>query len=235
MRNDAAFTRIELAVVLGALSFLVLVSLPALATTRADSTRAGCFNNLRQMGRAMQVWADNHTGNLPWLTSTTEGGTRLDSFGNTAVAWAQFISLTNELPGPQFLACPSDRTAKVASHWGNSANGLANTGLRNNAVSYFLSFHGHPGLPRSVITGDRDFSASLPPPIACSRGYVNTAGIYPQSGGPVRWTNALHADAGHLLRAEGSVEYVNSTRLGNILVGTEAQNDNVQVHLIYPR
>jgi hypothetical protein len=231
-----AFTRIELASVIAALSLLGALALPLLAATRADSDRAGCFNNLRIFGRATHVWAGDHPGTLPWLTSTVEGGTRQDGIGNIPSVWTHFIALTNELPGPRVLACPSDPTVKAAAHWGNTANGLANTGLRNNAISYFLGLHGHPGLPRSVITGDRDFTVTTLPPNTCSRGYANTARIFANEGAPLRWTNAVHGgDAGHLLFADGGVDFTTSPRLNRVLAGPEMQNDNVVIHLSNPR
>ncbi len=231
-----AFTRLECAAVVAALGLLGGLALPLFAATRADSDRAGCFNNLRQFGRATAVWADHHTGNFPWLTSTNEGGTRLDSGLKTSLAWVEFISLTNELPRPRVLACPADRTAKVASHWGNTANGLANTGMRNAAVSYFLSFHGRPELPRSVITGDRDFNPSSTVPVGCGFGNVGNAfPITPQLAMPIRWTNAVHGAAGHLLFSDGSVEYTTDAGLEKILRGPLVQNDSASIHLIYPR
>lgn len=231
-----AFTRLECAAVVAALGLLGVLALPLFAVTRADSDRTGCFNNLRQLGHAAEVWADHHTGNFPWLTTTTDGGTRPDSGLKTSLAWVEFTSLTNELPGPRVLACPADRTAKVAAHWGNTANGLANTGMRNAAVSYFLSFHGRTELRRSVIAGDRDFNPSSTSPTTCGVGFAtNTFRLSSQFGVPIRWTNAVHGFAGHLLLADGSVDFVNSARLENILLGTEVPNDSASIHLIYPR
>ncbi len=51
--NDAAFARLELAALVVMLALLGLLVLPLLAATRADSDRAGCFNNLRLLGRAV--------------------------------------------------------------------------------------------------------------------------------------------------------------------------------------
>ena len=235
-RTSQAFTRLELLAVLAALLLLAVLALPLLAAMRSDSERAACFNNLRQMGRASHQWADERTGRFPWITFVGDGGTKPDTVNKSAVVWTEFITLSNELVRPQILACPSERAAKVAGNWGGAANGLANTGLRNNAVSYFLNYHGPPELPRAVITGDRDFNPSSTSLVGCSRGNLNNAVAVGQFVGvPVRWTNAVHAAAGHLLFVDGSVEFVGSARLNNVLFGPEVQNDSSSVHLIYPR
>jgi hypothetical protein len=233
--SSAAFTRVELAAVLAALALVSAFALPLFAGTRAESGRVGCFNNLRRLGGAISMWSNNHDDVLPWLTPASQGGTRPDSGSKAASAWTEFIVLTNELSTPYLLACPSDAATKVASHWGNTANGLANSGFRGNAVSYFLSFHGQTELGRSVITGDRDFRPSSPPPLGCSRGVINTASISTFGGQLVEWTNEVHVASGHLLFVDGSVDYVNNSRLRNILIGPEVQNDSASIHFISAR
>jgi prepilin-type processing-associated H-X9-DG protein len=63
--HSNAFTRVELAAVVTALAVVVLATLPTLATTRGDSQRVGCFNNLRQLGVAMFKYADENDGTFP--------------------------------------------------------------------------------------------------------------------------------------------------------------------------
>lgn len=93
--SSAAFTRLELAVTVTAFAMLGLVALPILATTRSDSERAGCFNNLRQIGRGVRQWGSEHQERVPWLTPIEEGGTRfVGKGGNAYEEWATF---TNEL------------------------------------------------------------------------------------------------------------------------------------------
>ena len=60
--SDKAFTRLELVVVLAVLCLLAAVTWPALAVTAARSERATCVNNLRQIGRAYQIWGSDHDG-----------------------------------------------------------------------------------------------------------------------------------------------------------------------------
>ena len=234
-RTSQAFTRIELVAVLAALALLGLVALPLLAATRADSERAGCFNNLRQLGRGVLLWGNDHDDRPPWRTFVSQGGTQPDTGLKAALVWTELITLSNQLITPRVLACPSDPGVKIASSWGGAAGGLASTGFRNNAISYFVSYHSLPHLPRSVVTGDRDFTPSSFSTVSCSYGPNNASAVQSFGGFPTGWTNALHSSAGHLLFMDGSVSFVNSARLANILVGTEAQNDNASIHFVNPR
>jgi competence protein ComGC len=231
-----AFTRIELLATLAALTLLGLLAVPLLANTRGDAQRAGCFSNLREVGRAARLWAGDHGELYPWRTSVGEGGTRPDGALKVASAWLEFLSLSNQLSTPRVLACPSDVRTKVASQWFGGSTAFANTGMRGNALSYFLNFHNSPTTPRSVIAGDRDFQPTSPGPTGCSPGGVNNAAFVNAAAPPhVSWTNAVHPSAGHLLLTDGSVEYVGDARLHSLLVGEESQDDYASIHYINAR
>ena len=211
-RQDA-FTRLELLAIIIALLLVAMIAWPLRAGSKGTSQRAACYNNLRQIGFAAQSWADNYGDHVPWATFTTEGGTRPVTGFKAANAWAEFATLSNELVSPHVLACPNDSATRVASHWDSAFNGFLNSGFRGNALSYFISYHCQPELPRSVVSGDRDFRPSQPPPVSCARGVNNAAGIMLQPPNVVVWTNLVHVGAGHLLFTDGSVEYVASARL----------------------
>src|SRR4051812_28428563 len=64
----SGFTRLECLAVLSALAILTLLALPALANTRSRADRLVCFNNLRLLGRAEHLWANDHRDRMPWYT-----------------------------------------------------------------------------------------------------------------------------------------------------------------------
>jgi hypothetical protein len=69
--------------------------LPALAKAKGKAQSINCVNNLRQIGLAARMYANDHRETFP----------------------QDFLSMSNELANPRILACPSDNTKTKASDW----------------------------------------------------------------------------------------------------------------------
>lgn len=64
--SGSAFTLIELLVVVALIAVLASLLLPALSKAKARTQGIACLNNARQLALAWLLYADDHTGRLPY-------------------------------------------------------------------------------------------------------------------------------------------------------------------------
>src|SRR5437764_646909 len=97
MKNrDQAFARIELLFCVLGVGLLLIPAISLLASNKPESERIVCFNNLRQIGRAFNIWANDHGERYPWRVDwSEEGGTFHHPLG--ANVWFQFDAISNQL------------------------------------------------------------------------------------------------------------------------------------------
>ena len=70
--TGVAFSRVDLLVVIGVITLLVLLWMPAFARTRVNDQAFGCLNNLRQLLNAWRMYAEDNGDAVPsaWGYST---------------------------------------------------------------------------------------------------------------------------------------------------------------------
>ena len=129
-RDDRAFTLIELLVVIAIIAVLIALLLPAVQAAREAARRAGCINNLKQMGIALHNYhsandtfaigyiarpnADTNVTSPGWgwasaILGTTEQAALYNS-ANIALPIEVPANLTVRTTALALYVCPTDRS-----------------------------------------------------------------------------------------------------------------------------
>ena len=90
--RSKAFTLVELLVVIAVIAILAAMLLPALSSAKAKAGSVRCQGNLRQVGLATQLYAQDH-----------RGAVRLQSPLMITNTWAQSLAAHQNLPASIFL------------------------------------------------------------------------------------------------------------------------------------
>ncbi len=129
LSRKGAFTLVELLVVIGIISVLIAILLPALTRARQQAMTVQCMSNMRQVGNAMLIYADQYDGYLfpdhmgwanetvylpgqaaPYLTQTGPFNSLVLAYPDKANAYV-YNTWTVPVLGvwnPPVMTCPTD-------------------------------------------------------------------------------------------------------------------------------
>jgi prepilin-type N-terminal cleavage/methylation domain-containing protein/prepilin-type processing-associated H-X9-DG protein len=104
-RRAGGFTLLELLVVIAVIAILAGILLPALAKAREKATRIQCVSILKQIGTAIQMYADDHEDVLP---GPTVAAARANYDENSSQELIYYIATYLSLPAPSKTMVTAD-------------------------------------------------------------------------------------------------------------------------------
>jgi general secretion pathway protein G len=124
VRRSAGFTLIELLTVIAILAILAGLLFPVFATARGKAREIACVSNLRQVGLAIRMYAQDYDELYPWAVDATDKYTPEIWFGHPDFqAQIPFMPMIHEALQPyvrsrDLFRCPSDTGYEVEDFTG---------------------------------------------------------------------------------------------------------------------
>ena len=181
-----------IAVVFAVLAALLL---PAL-WQHGGGHKIRCVNNLKQVGLASRIFAEDNSDRFPMEVPVKEGGSK--EFVQFGLVVPHFLVISNELSTPKLLVCSRDKRHEAANF----------KELRGENISYFVGLEASQTNPQSLLAGDRNITNG-------STG--NDRILVLTTNQQVGWTKEIHQQAGNVVLGDGSVQQLSSGRLQETL------------------
>ncbi len=180
------------------LLLLAAVFLPAIARSKARSSRVGCNSNMKQVGMAFLTWSMDNHGRFSMLVPIANGGT-MELVGNGTV-FPHFQVMSNELSTPKILLCPNDTRKTPATNFA--------VGFGDNNLSYFVGLDAVNGDAASLLSGDRNLTNGQVPGSAVVKVTANLV---------LGWGKDMHSGKANVCFGDGSARQVQN---GVVTAGT---------------
>jgi hypothetical protein len=180
------------AILITVVALLAVVAIPALGRAKQKAALLSCVCNVKKLGLAFSIWANDNDGLYPMNAGNADDSPRSDALGGRPFRLFQVLS--NELSVPKSVICPSD-TRVAATNW---------TSFANENVSYFIGLDASDTQPNMVLSGDRNLMRD---------GQLLSGVAALGTNSPVAWTKDMHRQSGNIGLADGSVQMVTTELL----------------------
>lgn len=124
--HHAAFTLVEILVVIGIVMLLIAIMLPSLGRAREHSRQLACATNMRSIAQAVTMYADENFDSFPVTTHIAQEG-----------GW--ILTVAEYLQDKRVYRCPSDSSTDWFRPSDSPAEQLVNDRVNSYATNVYIS------------------------------------------------------------------------------------------------
>jgi prepilin-type processing-associated H-X9-DG protein len=204
---SAGFTVWELIAVGAGLLMILFVSTRVIREFQTHNRKIICASNIKSIGLAFQMYANEHSGAFPRFVGTNE-------------AWDYFQLAGTRLKVSPVVTCPADEerlkddvSEPTFQRFSKAKTSTDQQGLQR-LSSYFYSLDASAFNPQSVLSGDRNLAIDGQPVTGLTTLNSNTA---------VSWSTAIHNKKGNISLADGSVRQTTTATLRKAIAAVTNQ------------